>query len=52
MFSPNLMQQIANYLVTRPWSEVNGLLAAIEQEHQAAKAAEAKAAAPAVVEDA
>jgi hypothetical protein len=37
MFSPNLMQQIVNYLVTKPYNEVAALVAAIAQEDQANK---------------
>jgi hypothetical protein len=47
VFSPNLMQAIVNYLITRPYNEVVDLINKIAQEDAANKVAADKAAADA-----
>lgn len=37
MFSLQLMQQVVNYLTTKPYNEVAALISAIQQEHQTAQ---------------
>lgn len=41
--SQQLAQAIAQYLMTRPWNEVNGLLQELEKAHQQGLAQQAQA---------
>lgn len=47
-FSQNTMQQVINYLVTKPYNEVANLIATIAQEDEANKKAAAEGPTPVV----